>query len=123
MQKKCLNCDRLRPFVSGDHCTNCNRRTYKLVGEWENPRFVWNIGAIKELYADMPEQSAGLVLWDRQEQKPVVTVASAYANALCLEVTQPQGAPFTGLETWFNSLEDIALTSEGITHTKPEFRA
>lgn len=40
-----------------------------------NPRFVLVIGAIREVYPDIPDNigdDGAIVLWDRQEQKPVV---------------------------------------------------
>ena len=78
------------------------------------PRFVWNIGSISEVYPDMPESSAELVLWDRQERKAAVTVAAEYANAMCLERSHPGHSPFTTLEEWLNSLDREDLDSEGL---------
>ncbi len=82
-------------------------------------RFVLNIGAIREEYPEMPEQGGEIVLWDRQERKPVVTIHRDYANAICLEVTDsPASMPFTSLENWMNSLSNDALESEGLAPTK-----
>jgi hypothetical protein len=83
----------------------------------QNPRFVWNIGAIKESYPDMPDQGVGCILWDRQEQKPVVTLHADYANAFCLEITRPGMFPLTRVEEWFNQLSNSCLESEDITPT------
>lgn len=83
------------------------------------PRFVWIIGAIREEYPDVPENltyKADLVLWDRQEKKVVVTVASGYSNLICLE-HMDHGKPFTSLETWINELDNDALASEDIAPT------
>jgi hypothetical protein len=90
----------------------------------DNPRFVWIVGAIREQYPDVPEAMEGqLVLWDRQEKKPVVTVFEPYANGMCLETTRKSGGcePFTELESFFNELDDEALTSEGMTATREEY--
>jgi len=54
-----------------------------------------------------------LVLWDRQEQREVLTVFEAYANAMCLEHVI-HGVPFTALERWFNELSSETLASEGL---------
>jgi hypothetical protein len=83
-------------------------------------RFVLNVGAIRETYPDMPEQNNGdIVLWDRQERKPVVTIHATYANAICLETTRsPKASPFTNLEDWFNSLSNDCLESEGLPVTR-----
>lgn len=119
MNKKCNNCGHLRPYVD-DHCPTCGRRVFKFVGEWLNPRFVWNIGAIAEVYPELNEFGQGCLI-DRQEKKVVVKLFPEYGNAFCLELTT--SAPFTKLEEWFNGLDDTALSSEGMTATKPEFRA
>ena len=88
----------------------------------QNPRFVWNIGSIKETFPDMPEQGE-CVLWDRQEQEPVLTIHSDYTNAFCLELdTNPREFPFTNLENWFNRLSDAELESEGMTPSKPVYK-
>lgn len=80
----------------------------------ENPRFVWTVGAYRELYPDMPAID-DLCLYDRQELAPVVTVHARYAQLLCLETTrEPGNAPFTALELWANSLSAADLKSEGI---------
>jgi hypothetical protein len=82
------------------------------------PRFVWAVGAYTEAFPDMPQtlgEDGSLVLWDRQERKPVATVAPEYAALLCLERTdKPNGAPLTALESWLNGLTASALASEGI---------
>lgn len=85
----------------------------------QNPRFVLNIGSIREEHSDLPEQGQDIVLWDRQERKPVVTIHADYANAICLETTRtPTGSPFSNLEEWFNSLSNRDLESEGLPPTK-----
>jgi hypothetical protein len=83
------------------------------------PRFVWNIGAIQELYPDMPEQTSDCVLWDRQEKKTVALIGRDYAQAFCLETTSAgaHSMPFTNLERWFNALSNEDLASEGLTIT------
>lgn len=88
-----------------------------------NPRFVWLIGAIAETYPDLAAvELPGTVLYDRQERCPVVTIASGYGNAICLETTDSAAThPFTTLEAWFNHLGPGALDSEGIPDTKPPF--
>lgn len=81
-------------------------------------RFVWNIGAIKEEYPDMPEQTEDVVLWDRQERKPVVTLHRGYCQAFCLESTKiPNSSPFTETEWFFNHLSNKSLASEGLKET------
>lgn len=88
--------------------------------ELRNPRFVLNVGAIRERFPDMAAQTDGkLVLWDRQERRAVVTVSEHYAQALCLERTEPLQYPFTALEHWFNSLSNEEMESEGIKPTNP----
>lgn len=80
------------------------------------PRFVWIIGDIREQYPDIPEEQTytdHIVLWDRQEGKPVVTVAREYTNLICLEHVD-HGTPFTDLEKWVNELDNVSLTSENI---------
>lgn len=89
-----------------------------------NPRFVWAIGAIHELFPDVPENlSAGndLVLWDRQEKCAVATVHNPYAQAMCLETTAPGDAPLSALEAWFNGCDNAALESEGMPPSREEF--
>lgn len=84
------------------------------------PRFVWIIGAIREVYPDIPEAitcSSGVTLWDRQEKRPVLKVAREYANLICLEHLE-HGTPFTSLETWLNELDNVSLESENIPPTK-----
>lgn len=83
----------------------------------DNERFVWVIGSIREVYPDIPEQvgeNGDLVLWDRETGKAVTTVASEYANAMCLETVHPKCYPFTALAEWFNELSDETLASEGL---------
>lgn len=83
-----------------------------------NPRFVWNIGAIAEVFPDMSKVE-GLVLYDRQEQKVVMELKSEYANAVCLELNRSaKTEPFTNLENWFNIPKNAAFVSEGIPPTK-----
>ena len=80
-------------------------------------RFVWLIGSIREGYPDIPESAepndGTLVLWDRLHGQPVVTVAAAYANAICLEHTE-HGTPFTTLADWLNDLSKDELDSENL---------
>lgn len=87
-----------------------------------NPRFVLVVGAIREVYDDIPDSigdDGAVVLWDRQEQKPVVTIHSEYANAICLEHnTSIEAQPFSNIEDWFNGVSNRALTSENIPATK-----
>jgi hypothetical protein len=86
-----------------------------------NPRFVLVIGSICEVYPDIPDTtgSGSIVLYDRQERRPVFTLHKEYAQAICLEhTTTPEAMPFTHLENWFNGLVDMALISEGMTPTK-----
>lgn len=85
------------------------------------PRFVWIIGAIREVYPDIPEAltcAPGIVLWDRQERRTVMKVARDYANLICLE-HKDHGTPFTDLETWVNGLDNVSLESENIAPTIP----
>jgi len=88
-----------------------------------NPRFVWLIGSIRDQFPDLPDpvctKLGGVVLWDRQERKAVVTVAPEYAQAICLEHADSQ--PFTDLETWFNDLSNDDLASEGMVPTNGGF--
>ncbi len=87
-----------------------------------NPRFVLLIGSIQEEYPDVPEPTADVVLWDRQDKRAVVTLHQTYANAVCLELTDsPASMPFTALENWFNGLTDEALESEGMSATHPRY--
>lgn len=90
-----------------------------------NPRFVWIIGSIHEVYPDLAgvaDQHAGTVLYDRQERKIVVTIAPDYTQAFCLETTSGPGtSPFTSLEAWFNNLAAGDLSSENIPDTQPQF--
>jgi hypothetical protein len=89
----------------------------------KNPRFVWLIGSIREQFPDLIEAPLGfdLVLWDRQEKKPVVTVGKEYANAICLE--KGDFAPFTKLESWFNALSKWYMESEGMVGTNSVFNS
>jgi hypothetical protein len=85
----------------------------------KNPRFVWNIGSISEVYPDMPEQNSGAILWDRQERKPVLTLHAEYSQSFCLETTtSPQSMPYTILEEFWNKLSNRALISEGMKPTR-----
>jgi hypothetical protein len=79
----------------------------------DDPRFVWNIGAIYELYPDMPEQGDTVDLIDRATGKPVISIANGWGQLFCLEHTL-LGQPLTDLETWLNGLSDEALKSEGL---------
>lgn len=96
----------------------------------DNPRFVWNIGAIQEVYPDMPEQDCDTVLWDRQEKLPVVTIhnpekrAFNYGNIICLETTSEgaKSSPLTAVEDWLNSLDNESLESEMIPGTKEKYK-
>ena len=78
-----------------------------------NPRFVWNIGSIREEYPDMPEPGADVVLWDRKYRAPVVTLHGRYANLVCLEHIN-YGTPFSDLENWLNRLSTKTLESEDL---------
>lgn len=83
-----------------------------------NPRFVWNIGAIAEMYPDMAGVE-GAVLYDRQEKAVVVEVRACYAQAFCLELSYSASTePFTTLENWFNLCSNAGLVSEGIPATR-----
>lgn len=85
-----------------------------------SPRFVWNLGSLAEVFPDLPPQTSDVVLWDRQERQPVLTLHARYAQALCLETTrQPGDAPFTSLEHWWNHLPNDVLASEGLPPTQP----
>ena len=79
----------------------------------DNPRFVWNIGSIKEEFPDMPEQGSTIDLIDRATGKPVSSIAAGWGNLFCLETLQ-HGAPFTGIADWMNSLSKEDLSSEGL---------
>jgi hypothetical protein len=71
----------------------------------------------------MPDD-LGLVLWDRQERKPVVSVSDEYAQLICLETTRTKAdAPFTNLGFWLNAVSNRALESEGIAPSAQEFSA
>lgn len=99
-----------------------------VVEEPKNPRFVMVVGAIRERFPDIPEyvgENGQLVIWDRQEGIAAVTVSQKYSQALCLEVTTygAHGIPFTNLERWLNSLNNVELESEGLTATRKEFRS
>lgn len=86
-----------------------------------NPRFVLVVGSICEVYPDIPDttDSGDVILYDRQERKPVITIHKEYANSICLEhTTTPEAMPFSHLEDWFNGLTDMALISEGLEPTK-----
>lgn len=89
----------------------------------ENPRFVWNLGAIAEEFPDMPPQDDqnNLALIDRLNGKPVVTIHNPWAQAMCLETTSPGEAlgfdadvPFLALAAWLNSLDRETLDSENL---------
>lgn len=82
----------------------------------ENPRFVWNLGAIAEEFPDMPPQDDqnNLALIDRSNGKPVVTIHNPWAQAMCLETTAPGGSPFTALAEWLNGLDRETLESENL---------
>ena len=84
-------------------------------------RFVWLVGSIREEFTDLPQNpdDGSLVLWDRAERRPVVLVDPAYAQALCLETTREDGAPFTALEAWFNRLSSDTFDSEGLPNGQP----
>jgi hypothetical protein len=107
---------RIEPFAPDTDATASNERR-------KNPRFVWLIGSIKEQFPDLPEprDDGALVLWDRQLKQPAVVVDRAYAQAVCLEVTE--SAPFTGLESWFNGLSKADMESEGMVGTLPEYHS
>ena len=62
------------------------------------------------------------MLWDRQENKPVVTIDQSYQRAFCLETTRPGDSPFTSIEEWFNTAGKKALESEGIPATRKPFK-
>lgn len=87
-----------------------------------NPRFVWCIGSIREVYPDIPEfddVEDGCVLYDRQERKKVVTIHYEYTQMFCLELNvSPASMPMTSLENWLNGLSKTALESENIPGTK-----
>lgn len=88
-----------------------------------NPRFVWIIGAISEIFPDVPDLSAspeGMILWDRQLKREVAIVRQEYAQAVCLE-TKSGGMPFTNLCDWLNELDAESAESEGLTPTSPEY--
>lgn len=89
-----------------------------------NPRFVWLVGAVSEMFEDVPDQKANgeLVLWDRQEQKAVLTVAPEYAQAMVLEHVE-HGCPFSDMVRWFNQLDGQAMKSEGLVPTKDGYTA
>lgn len=90
----------------------------------DNPRFVWIIGSIRGTYPDLPELDGenNVTLWDRQENRPVVTLHNPYGQAFCLETTrQPGDAPFTALEAWLNSVLPSDFRSEGIPGTSRPF--
>lgn len=84
------------------------------------------IGDIREAFPDCPERPAGgqIILWDRQERQKVMTVHGLYSQAICLEVIRrgPVGYPFTNMENWFNSIDNISLKSEGLKPTRKEYR-
>lgn len=89
-----------------------------------DPRFVLCVGAVRERFPDIPDScqpaDGALLLWDRQEKTPVVTVAPAYAQMVCLEQTVPAtSAPLENLENWLNNLSNAAFESEGIPATRP----
>ena len=87
-----------------------------------NLRFVWTVGAIREVYPDIPEFAGKdgedcVKLWDRQEGRPVLTFHYEYHQAFCLETTRQDGGPFTLVEKWLNRLSNQALESEGLVAT------
>lgn len=59
----------------------------------------------------------GVVLWDRQERKPVLTFHDDYAQAFCLETNRQDGHPFTLAEEWMNGVSNKALESENLKPT------
>lgn len=77
-------------------------------------RFEWNIGAIREIFPDMPEQntSGEVVLWDRKHKQAVVTLHAAYGQAFCLETANDDG--LSALARWFNGLTEEGMRQEGI---------
>lgn len=79
----------------------------------ENPRFVWNIGAIPQLFPDLPEQGAQIELIDRATGKPVISIAVEWGNLFCLEHKQ-HGEPLSELECWLNKISEESLKSEGL---------
>lgn len=80
-----------------------------------NPRFVWNIGSLREEYPDLPEQGEMIDLIDRLTGRPVVSIHPRYGQAFVLESNKVEnGAPFTSMETWFNSLTPEELESENL---------
>lgn len=79
----------------------------------ENPRFVWNIGAIAEEFPDMPGQGTFIDLVDRATKKTVVSIAAGWGNLFCLEHAAA-GTPFTSLAEWMNGLDAESLESEGL---------
>jgi len=80
-----------------------------------SPRFVWNIGSIREEFPDMPEQydCGTVVLYDRKHRRAVATVTKLYAQLFCLQTTKER-APLDGLANWLNTLPPGALKSEGL---------
>ncbi len=83
----------------------------------ENPRFVWNLGAIAEEFPNMPPQDDqnNLHLIDRATGKPVVTLHNPWAQAMCLETTDAGGVIHAAaLAHWFNHLSPEALESENL---------
>jgi len=89
----------------------------------KGPRFMLIISdASREEYPDVPgcDKDGAVFLWDRQEQARVWTLSGKYAQAVCLEHKE-FGMPFTQLEEWFNSLDNVSLQSEGLPATKEVF--
>jgi hypothetical protein len=94
---------------------------------WERiteQRFMLLLPCNRELWPDLPppmESPSGtqLVLWDRQEKAPVWVLFEKYAQAVCLE--HGERSPFSALETWFNSLSNGALESEGLPISKEPY--
>jgi hypothetical protein len=78
-----------------------------------NPRFVWNIGSLREEYPDLPEQTETVDLIDRLTGQAVVSIARGWGNLFCLEHTD-LGQPFTDLENWLNHLSKNSLRAEDL---------
>lgn len=116
----CPCCKRKYRFGKAGKCPQCGRFA-EGTEEVRHPRFVWGVGAYREIcpaYAKLPihpsEMKGAAILWDAQEQQPVVTLHEQYAQSICLEDRE---GPYTMLETWLNELSNEALKSEGIMPT------
>lgn len=81
------------------------------MSEASNPRFVWLIGSLPEVFPDVPSNLPGTVLYDRQGKRSVLTLHLGYENLFCLEHVQ-HGHPLTDLENWINRLSGSDLESE-----------